>query len=120
MELTLDPEVSEPLGTNILRGCCRWGPLMSKSVCKTVGGRFEVQPSNCPLATRDTSFVCPLVDVLANAVRLVGESSPLSAATLTCTRQCAPRSVHRICCFFAIRWLTTRFTADSAMLLLSC
>src|ERR1019366_8711739 len=56
--------------------------------------------------------------ILANAAILCTESSPLRSATLTCARQCAPSSVHRICCFFAMRWLTTWFTADSAMLLL--
>lgn len=49
---------------------------------------------------------------------LPGESSPLRTATLTCARQCAPSSVQRIWRFLAMRWLTTRFTADSAMLLL--
>jgi hypothetical protein len=43
---------------------------------------------------------------------------PFRSATLTCARRCAPSSVHRICCFFAMRWLTTWLTADSAMLLL--
>jgi hypothetical protein len=47
-----------------------------------------------------------------------GENSPFKTATLTCTMQCAPSSVQRICRFLAIRWLTTWFTADSAMLLL--
>ena len=56
--------------------------------------------------------------VLVNAASLFTENSSLRTATLTCARQCAPSSVHRICCFFAMRWLTTRFTADSAMLLL--
>ena len=60
----------------------------------------------------------PVLDAFANFASRPGDSSPLSAATRTCARQWAPSSVHRICCFFAMRWLTTRFTADSAMLLL--
>ena len=56
--------------------------------------------------------------ILANSASPFTENSPLRTATLTCARQCAPSSVHRICCFFAMRWLTTWFTADSAMLLL--
>lgn len=36
----------------------------------------------------------------------------------TCAMQCAPSSVQRICCFLAMWWLTTWFTADSAMLLI--
>ena len=57
-------------------------------------------------------------EVLVNTESFLTENSSLRTATLTCARQCAPSSVHRICCFFAMRWLTTRFTADSAMLLL--
>src|SRR5258707_3015819 len=57
-------------------------------------------------------------EVLDNTASFLTENSSLRTATLTCARQCAPSSVHRICCFFAMRRLTTRFTADSAMLLL--
>src|SRR5471030_2991486 len=59
-----------------------------------------------------------VAEVLVNTASFLTENSSLRTATLTCARQCAPSSVHRICCFFAMRWLTTRFTADSAMLLL--
>ena len=47
-----------------------------------------------------------------------GREFPFKTATLTCAMQCAPSSVQRICRFLAMRWLTTWFTADSAMLLL--
>jgi hypothetical protein len=48
-----------------------------------------------------------------------GENAPFKTATLTCAMQCAPSPVQRICCFLTMRWLTTWFTADSAMLLLT-
>src|SRR5471032_2478296 len=47
-------------------------------------------------------------EVLVNTASFLTENSSLRTATLTCARQCAPSSVHRICCFFAMRWLTTR------------
>ena len=56
--------------------------------------------------------------ILANVASRSTESSPLRSATLTCARRCAPSSVHSICWCFAIRWLTTWLTPDSAMLLL--
>ena len=43
-------------------------------------------------------------DIFAKAAIRCTDSSPLRSATLTCARQCAPWSVHRICCFFAMRW----------------
>ncbi len=46
-------------------------------------------------------------DAFPNLARRLGDSSPLSTATLTCTRRCAPASVQRICRFLAIRRLTT-------------
>jgi hypothetical protein len=55
---------------------------------------------------------------LGKAASNPGDSSPLMSATRTCARQCAPSSDQRICCFFAMRRLTTSLTADSAMLLL--
>src|SRR6202166_717792 len=57
-------------------------------------------------------------EVLVNTASFLTENSSLRTATLTCARKCAPSSVHRICCFFAMRWLTTWLTADSAVLLL--
>jgi len=53
--------------------------------------------------------------ILANAASRVTDNSSLRTATLSCAKQCAPSSVHRICCLFAMRWLTTWFAADSAM-----
>ena len=55
---------------------------------------------------------------LGNVTSNLGDNSPLMSATRTCARQCAPSSDQRICCFLAMRWLTTSLTADSAMLLL--
>ena len=43
-------------------------------------------------------------EVLVNTASFLTENSSLRTATLTCARQCAPSSVHRICCFFAMRW----------------
>lgn len=51
-------------------------------------------------------------DAFPNLVRRLGDSSPFSAATLTCTTRCAPASVQRICRFLAMRRLTTCLTAE--------
>jgi hypothetical protein len=66
-------------------------------VNQTVGGRI-IQPG-----ARTTGFA----GILANAASRCTESSLFRSATLTCASRCAPSSVHRICCFFAMRWLTT-------------
>jgi len=44
--------------------------------------------------------------------KLVCKSS-LSAWTRTCNRRCAPRGVHRICCFFTNRLATSWLIVDS-------
>jgi hypothetical protein len=48
----------------------------------------------------------------------MGRELPIENRDPDRAMQCAPSSVQRICCFLAMRWLTTWFTADSAMLLL--
>ena len=42
----------------------------------------------------------------------VARQSPFNTWVRICSRRCAPRSVHRICCFFTNRLLTTCLTAD--------
>jgi hypothetical protein len=42
-----------------------------------------------------------------------GCSWPLIAAVLTCSKQCAPALLQRICCFLHIRQLISWFTVDS-------
>jgi hypothetical protein len=46
-------------------------------------------------------------------VRNVASHSPFKTRVRICSRRCAPRLVHCICCFFTMRLLTTWFTVDS-------
>src|ERR1700732_3440113 len=43
----------------------------------------------------------------------VERHSSFKTRVLTCSKRWAPRSVHRICCFFTMRLLTTWLMADS-------
>jgi len=97
--------------------------------CKSWGGRFRQATLACGSVACSVRWsvptwrCCPDVFAVTRGGYLerrdaAGREFPFKTATLTCTMQCAPSLVQRICRFLAMRWLTTWFTADSAMLLL--
>jgi hypothetical protein len=114
-----------PLGPTVSEGLEWLRPF------KSWGGRFRLTALAYAMVAGSVLFVarCRPGDATAlhspcreaailNAEMRWDENSPFKTATLTCAMQCAPSSAQRICRFLAIRWLTTWFTADSAMLLL--